>query len=799
MKRLYRLLNYILLFILLSTGQKATAQHWLGYANSSYAGTNGMYINPANMANNKYNFYMNLVGLNVNFHNDYIKLNTPYSPWRVLTNKVADEYLDSNGTPRWEDSYLLENLNGKNKNFSFMTEVRGPSVLFTVGPKHTFAIGTRVRAAIQVLDLNENLARIMRWGTSPTSAAFSGPDSLSYGALYGQNDFAINANVFAEYSFSYSTLVYENKSQAFKAGITVKRLTGLYSTYFQNKPGGGIVVHSPDSIGFVNTSIQYAYVSENYYTANDADLSLSRILFKDKLGAGWGFDLGFTYEYRPDYKNHRYTMDREKRYDRSAVKPKMKIGAALIDLGSINYNNSKWVGERVLPANATLDIGKTDTLNRMFEDFGQETENYDGFARMNRYIDTLIGFQAANNSFKSKLPSTLNLQFDYHIAKNFYVNATYIQSLRRKGQTGMRHFTQLSVTPRYETKLIDAAVPIVINNDFRSLNFGMFFRIGPFFLGSDRIGSLLFNSRNLYGMDIYTGLCIPIAYKKPKDRDKDMVSDRRDMCPDSAGVWKLKGCPDRDNDGVGDSEDKCPDMAGSKKTRGCPDTDGDGILDDEDKCPQLAGEKEYNGCPDTDKDGIIDTADACPELKGLPAMNGCPDGDGDGVTDTADQCPDEKGLKDNFGCPEKKEEPRDTVVAKEEPKVEPKKEPKPMQAEDKILQEAFDNLTFETGSDVIKDESFEALDNLARLLNAKKNYLVSIEGHTDNIGDPAINLSLSKRRAQAVKKYLISKGIDGKRLFADGFGSSRPIASNATPEGRKKNRRVEFLIMRLAE
>lgn len=122
-----------------------------------------------------------------------------------------------------------------------------------------------------------------------------------------------------------------------------------------------------------------------------------------------------------------------------------------------------------------------------------------------------------------------------------------------------------------------------------------------------------------------------------------------------------------------------------------------------------------------------------------------------------------------------------------------------MQAEDKILQEAFDNLTFETGSDVIKDESFEALDNLARLLNAKKNYLVSIEGHTDNIGDPAINLSLSKRRAQAVKKYLISKGIDGKRLFADGFGSSRPIASNAAPEGRKKNRRVEFLIMRLAE
>ena len=790
MMKFYSKLFLLFLFVCPSVIQ---AQHWLGYANSSYAGTNGMYLNPATIANNKYNFYMNLASFNTNLYNNYISLDLPYSAWRVPFGTVQSQYLDGSGNPTFEDNYLKENLNGKNKDISFMTEVRGPSFLFSIGPKHTIAFGTRVRAGVQLLDMNENLARIARWGTDPTNPAFSGPDSLAYNTLYGQNDFTLNANAFTEYSFTYSALVYEDKEQAFKVGVTAKRLTGLYSSYFQNQPNGGIIVYNGDSMGFVNANIQYAYVDENYYTANGADLSASRILFKDPLGKGWGFDIGFTYEYRPDYKDFKYTMDGKKRYDRSAVKHKFRIAAALTDLGGINYNNSRWVGERVLPQNLSVNVGQFDTLRRAFDDFGQENGDLSGFDRMNAYIGRITnGFQSANNSFRSKLPATLNLQFDYNIYRNLFANVTYIQSLRKKGGVGMRHFNQLSVTPRYESKWFEAAIPLVVNNDFKSVNFGLFFKFGPMFIGSDRVGSLLFKSRNLYSMDAYAGIAIPIAYKKPKDRDLDMVSNKKDKCPEVAGVWKFKGCPDTDGDGVADSEDRCPDVAGIKSMKGCPDTDKDGVTDSLDKCPEVAGDKKLDGCPDADNDGIADSEDKCPDAAGTAAMNGCPDTDGDGVADNEDKCPNVAGLKQFAGCPEEVKDTTPTLV--------PKTKPQPQaQNEDEVLQEAYNNLQFATGSAVIKEESYEALNKLAQLLKAKPNYLVSIEGHTDNVGSSAVNLTLSKQRAQAVRKYLVEKGIDAKRIFTEGYGDSKPIATNTTAEGRKKNRRVEFLIIRVAK
>lgn len=806
MKNTYKLIGSLFIFVFF-INSSVKAQHWLGYANSSYAGTNGMYLNPATMANNKYNFYMNLAGVNVNFHNDYMKLAMPYSPWRGVTGNIPQEYKTASGNPIFDNAWLAENLNGKNKDVSLMTEVRGPSFLFSIGPKHTVAFGTRVRAAVQLLDLNENLARIIRWGTDPLNPAFSGPDSLSYNTLYGQNDFTLNANAFTEYSLSYAGMLYEDDANALKVGVTVKRLTGLYSTYFQNKPNGGIIVYDNDSIGFVTTSLQYAYINENYYTDNNADLSPSRILFQDPLGKGWGFDIGFAYEYRPEYEKFRYTMDGRKRYDRSSVKHKFRVAASVVDIGGINYNNTKWVGERVLPANLSRDLGQVDTMRRMFDDIGQDANNQEGFARVNDYISRVSGgFAEENNSFRTLLPTTLNLQFDYNVYGNLFLNATYVQSLRRRGTVSMRHFTQLSVTPRYESQWFEAAVPLVINNDFKSVNFGIFLKMGPLFIGSDRVGSLLFNSKNLFGMDVYAGVAIPIAYKKPRDRDLDMVSNKKDQCPDVAGVWKFKGCPDTDKDGVADKDDRCPDVAGVKSMKGCPDTDKDGVTDSLDLCPEVAGDKELNGCPDTDKDGIVDSDDECPEVAGIAKFNGCPDSDGDGVADNKDDCPNEKGFKQYNGCPEpiiEEAEPIDppTVTEPKQPKVTPQPTtPQPEeQNENKVLQEVYDNLEFETNSAVIRKESYKTLDNLVTLLNKKKNYLISVEGHTDNVGDPATNIVISRQRAAAVKKYLTDRGIKSDRIFTEGYGETKPIASNASAEGRRRNRRVEFLIMRLAE
>ncbi|MFH1004495.1 MAG: OmpA family protein [Bacteroidota bacterium] len=104
----------------------------------------------------------------------------------------------------------------------------------------------------------------------------------------------------------------------------------------------------------------------------------------------------------------------------------------------------------------------------------------------------------------------------------------------------------------------------------------------------------------------------------------------------------------------------------------------------------------------------------------------------------------------------------------------------------------LNNIFFETGKSVLQKESFPELDKLVLMLS-KNQMVIEIRGHTDNEGDEKKNLLLSEERAKSVVDYLISKKINKNRLFYKGFGSSKPITSNATQESRQKNRRVEFI------
>lgn len=226
---------------------------------------------------------------------------------------------------------------------------------------------------------------------------------------------------------------------------------------------------------------------------------------------------------------------------------------------------------------------------------------------------------------------------------------------------------------------------------------------------------------------------------------------------------------DTDDDGVIDENDKCPTVVGLKSLGGCPDTDGDGVADQEDKCPTVAGIKLFNGCPDTDGDGIEDAKDKCPSKVGIAKYEGCPipDTDGDGLNDEFDKCPTIAGSMANNGCPE-----------------EPKKE------QQKKLDNIAKTILFNTQSAVIQESSFASLDEVVAILNSDANFHLEIEGHSDNVGNEAFNTKLSGQRAQAVKIYLEKKGIAPLRIAAQGFGSSKPIADNATAEGRTQNRRV---------
>ncbi len=105
-----------------------------------------------------------------------------------------------------------------------------------------------------------------------------------------------------------------------------------------------------------------------------------------------------------------------------------------------------------------------------------------------------------------------------------------------------------------------------------------------------------------------------------------------------------------------------------------------------------------------------------------------------------------------------------------------------------------DKITFELGSAEIQPSSYPELDKIAQILKQKK-VRVRIEGHTDDIGEAAFNQLLSEKRAQSIKNYLVTKGLDPQRFETVGYGESKPIADNKTEKGRAQNRRVEFLII----
>jgi outer membrane protein OmpA-like peptidoglycan-associated protein len=291
---------------------------------------------------------------------------------------------------------------------------------------------------------------------------------------------------------------------------------------------------------------------------------------------------------------------------------------------------------------------------------------------------------------------------------------------------------------------------------------------------------------NNWNFSLQAGLTALIGNNRPKDSDHDGVGDRFDTCPNTPpGVSvDAHGCPlpkDSDGDGVVDNLDRCPNTPPGDKVDagGCSlpkDVDGDGVADNLDKCPNTPpGVKvDTTGCElDTDKDGVPDSADKCPNTPAGDKVDatGCPtpkDSDGDGVVDAMDKCPSTPvGEKvDAIGCPQLFTGVTRTLV--------------------------LEGVVFEPNSTALTAGARGALDRVAIALTAHGGTQVEIAGYTDNRGGAAANLRLSKARADAVRSYLIERGVSPEQLTARGYGADDPVDSNATAVGRSKNRRVEL-------
>ncbi|MGD0712077.1 MAG: OmpA family protein [Bacteroidales bacterium] len=108
----------------------------------------------------------------------------------------------------------------------------------------------------------------------------------------------------------------------------------------------------------------------------------------------------------------------------------------------------------------------------------------------------------------------------------------------------------------------------------------------------------------------------------------------------------------------------------------------------------------------------------------------------------------------------------------------------------------LDNVFFDTGLATLKPTSYKALNDLYEVMELKPTLIIEIDGHTDNTGTHEVNMKLSQDRANAVRNYIINKGIASNRITAIGYGDTMPVADNSTEEGRSKNRRTEVSIIK---
>lgn len=832
----------LIFFALTWSSLNSYSQNYLGVIHSNYGGIMGADLQPASIVDGRFMVDVNLFSFNFDVWQNAKYFDAGVLPKKSWPYSLRKDTEWLNDTMFYENSIFNTNEynspNARPRGVYMGMQLDVLNFMFHIKPTIALGFSTKLRFMANVDDIHPEVAKLAEEGLNFSPLWNQSID----GSLLTQNSMS-----WAEYGINYAQIISDKGEHFFKAGGRLKILQGLHANYMHASDLDFELLNKDTATTF-RGNFNFGYSSNiDEYISGGANLGFSDF-FRLTSKIGFGADLGFVYEWRPKWQEYKYDMDgKTNLWRRDKEKYKIRVGASLIDFGGMRFE--KTGRSRDFSVNTTnLDLGIFEQTTGL----GSFSNIIDSLIQND---PDWVANEDTTQTFYMNLPTAFSLQFDYHIWNNFYINAiAYINLNKVENASNVRMPSQYSITPSYDFKWFGIGVPLSYN-EYSGGRIGLGARFGPLTIGSPDIKSFIPTGK-VRGAGVYFGLRVPILYGHPSDIDGDQVSDKLDECPDIRGVWAFKGCPDSDGDGIPDAEDECPFEPGLPQFKGCPDTDGDGIPDKDDECPEEFGLAEFRGCPDSDGDGIPDKDDECPDEAGLPEFNGCPDTDGDGIPDYLDACPDVAGPKEYDGCPDTDgdgvldflddcpeipgpienngcpwpDTDGDGVLDKDDkcPNIPGPKEndgcpytdtdgdgvpdkddecpetPGPIENKgcpeieaevQEILKLAFDNLEFQTGRAVIKDESIPSLTELAEVLLKKPDWGLQISGHTDNVGNAQSNLILSKKRAESVRDFMISKGVDASKLNALYFGQTMPIATNDTPEGRQQNRRVEMTII----
>lgn len=468
----------------------AKSQDYLGLSTGNYAGIQGLSLQPANVADNRYKFELNIFSTSLNFQNNYFGLSRSY----FLNNKFSLKEFQSFAD--FKNKVLtINNTGAQNVYFNLNNRINLPSILLSTGKKSGIAFGLQSRTSLAIDNLNSDFARQIYelWKYTP-----------------GQNINVVNKNIsvnamnWFEAGLSYGRVLYDNDKHFVKGGITGKYLGGLSSLNL-SADELTIKANNDSLLTFSSPYVNYAHSS----TA----ISSQAVKNFSPDATSWGYDIGFVYEFRGRIDKFKFLKWKSSNQEivnttrRDKNKYSAKIGISLLDVGSLKFTSAP--------------LAKDFSAN--VNSFNLNNVHPKSVADFDTMIATMPGVVFQNSgtqAYSVAMPTALSLQLDLHLLKGFYVNAMAYKPFNALNKNAdFRIYTPnyFAVTPRWESRMAGVYVPFILNNHKNAtekISAGATVRVGPVFVGTSNLLTLV-KKENIQSADLHAGLKLPIAYGKP--------------------------------------------------------------------------------------------------------------------------------------------------------------------------------------------------------------------------------------------------------------------------------------------
>ncbi len=465
-----RIFNYILsVLFLASLPGLASGQSMNGLIMSNYAGVNSIQVNPGAMLSSKNWLEIQLVGVGV-----FVQNNMLYQPGADY--KFSHFFQGGYEWPTHSEGFGTESRifytfdNKKPKSAFVNVRVNGPGAMLVWG-KHAFAVTTAIRNVVSAHKIPYELANFIYLGLN-----YRPQQKINY---QDNRPFSLTQMAWAEIGLSYAYEIYGRGFNRLDAGVSVRRLFGYAGLYVKAK-NMNYTVLDDSTFSIKNMDAEMGMSMPVDYQTNQVSGATA---FR---GGGFGFDFGVTYtRLEKPHQEQYFTKPCAQKYEDYLY----RVGVSLIDVGGIRFNSN---AQKLAIDNRS---SYWDQVNRI------------KFRSIDQFIDTIsYKFYGDTNSarvsdkFTLWLPSALSVQFDYHLTKYTYVNASLIYPVSFANATVYRP-AELTLTPRYESRWLEVSLPISLY-DWYLPRVGLAVRVYGFTIGCDKLGGF-FDFNDFTGIDIY--------------------------------------------------------------------------------------------------------------------------------------------------------------------------------------------------------------------------------------------------------------------------------------------------------